>query len=115
MEGILNFCAVICIFLSYHSLAYTVSYKWEKVARQINGNGTKDQLAGGVCPVAGRHSFFYEGRIPVMGLGGISPLFRCAVLLLEGDPVCVAIYTAALTGSPVLVLADAWSGMIACR
>ena len=38
-------------------------------------------LGGGVCPVAGRHSFFYEGRIPPWwshfcygsGGGGISP------------------------------------------
>ena len=72
----------------------------------------------------GRHSFFYKGRIPPWwrshscyesGGGGISPLFQCAVLPLEGDPVHVAIYTAALTGSHVLILADAWSGKIACR
>ena len=50
-----------------------------------------------------------------MGLGGIYSLFRCADLSLEGDPVRVAIYTAAFTGSRVLILADAWSGMIACR
>ena len=47
--------------------------------------------------------------------GGISPLFQCAVLPLEGDPVRVAIYTAALTWSRVLILADTWSGLIACR
>ena len=54
------------------------------------------------------------GRISVMGLGGgaYPPLFQCAVLSLEGDPVRVAVYTAALTGSLVLVLADAWSGRI---
>ena len=54
---------------------------------------------GGVCPVAGRHSFFYEGRIPPWwrshsryGSGGHIPtLFQCAVLSLEGDPVRVAI------------------------
>ena len=56
-------------------------------------------------------------RIAVMGLGGISPptLFQCAVMSLEGYPVCVAIYSAALTGSRVLILADVWSGMIAWR
>ena len=78
-------------------------------------------LGGGVCPVAGRHSLLYDvaflrggGHIPVMGLGAYPPPppFQCAVLLLEGDPVCVAIYNAALTGSRVLILADAWSGMI---
>ena len=50
-----------------------------------------------------------------MGLGGISLLFQCAVLSPEGNPVRVAIYTAALTGSRVLILADAWSRVIACR
>ena len=50
-----------------------------------------------------------------MGLAGISPFFQCAVLSLEGDPVRVAIYIAALTGSRVLILAGAWSGIIACR
>ena len=55
-------------------------------------------------------------RIPVMGLGAYPPpLFQCAVLSLEGDPVCVAICTAALTGSRTLVLADAWSGTNVCR
>ena len=51
------------------------------------------------------------------GSGGISPptLFQCAVMSLEGYPVRVAIYNAALTGSRVLILADAWSGMIAWR
>ena len=51
-----------------------------------------------------------EDRIPVMSLGGISPLLQCAVLSLEGKgggAVRVAIYTAALTGSRVLILADA--------
>ena len=80
-------------------------------------------LGGGVCPVAGRHSFFYEGRISPWwrshsryGSGGISPpLFQRAVLSLDGDPVRVAIYTGALTGSRVLILADAWSRMITCR
>ena len=42
-------------------------------------------------------------------------VFQCAVLSLEGDPVRVAIYNAALTGSRVLILADAWSGMITWR
>ena len=40
------------------------------------------------------------------------PIFQCAVLSLEGDSVRVAIYTAALTGSRLLILADAGSGMI---
>ena len=44
--------------------------------------------------------------------GAYPPLFQCAVLSLEGDPVRVAVYTAALTGSRVLVHADAWSGRI---
>ena len=48
----------------------------------------------------------------LVGGGGISSLFQCAVLSLEGDPVRVAVYTAALTGSRVLVLADPWSGRI---
>ena len=30
-------------------------------------------LGGGECPAAGRHSFLYEGRIPVMGLGAYPP------------------------------------------
>ena len=36
-----------------------------------------------------------------MGLGGgaYPPLYQCAVLSLEGDPVRVAVYTAALTVS----------------
>ena len=80
-------------------------------------------LSGGICPVAGRHSFFYEGPIPPLwrshshyGSGGIPPpFFQCAVLSLEEDPVRLAIYTATLTLSRVLVLADAWSGMIVCR
>ena len=81
-------------------------------------------LGGGACPVAGRHSFLYEGRIPLWWRshsrywsGGHTPppRFQCAVLPLEGDPVRVAIYNAALTGSRVLILADVWSGLIACR
>ena len=71
-------------------------------------------LCGGVCPVAGRYSFFYEGRIPPWwrshsrygsGGGGAAypPLYQCAVLSLEGDPVRVAVYTAALTVSRVLL------------
>ena len=54
------------------------------------------------------------GRIPVMGLGGggiSSPIPVCSAVT-GGDPVRVAVYTAALTGSLVLVLADAWSGRI---
>ena len=80
-------------------------------------------LCGGVCPVAGRHSFFYEGCIPPWWRshsrnesGGHIPLhFQCAALLLEVDPVLVAIRTAALTGSHVLVLANVWSGMLVRR
>ena len=80
-------------------------------------------LGGGVCHVAGRLSFLYEGRNPPWsrshsryGSGGISPpFFQCTVLSLEEDPVRVAIYNAALTGSRVLILANAWSGMIAWR
>ena len=60
------------------------------------------------------------GRIPVMGLGAYPPpppppIFQCAVLSLEGDSVRVAMYTAVLTGSRVLILAAAGSGMIVCR
>ena len=58
------------------------------------------------------------GRIPVMGLwggGAYPPLpYQYAVLSLEGDPVRVAIYTAVLTGSRILILADAWSEVIVC-
>ena len=43
------------------------------------------------------------------------PFVQCTVLSLEGDPLRVAICNAALTGSRVLILADAWSGMITCR
>ena len=53
-----------------------------------------------------------------MGLGAYPPpppIFQCAVLSLEGDSVRVAMYTAALTGSRELILADAGSGMIVCR
>ena len=71
------------------------------------------RLCGGVCPVQGWHPFLYEARIPVMGLGAY-PLSQCVVLSLEGDPVRVAICSAALTGSRVLVLPDVWSGMIMC-
>ena len=55
-----------------------------------------------------------EVAFPLWVWGHIS-LFQCVVLLLEGDPVRVAISTAALTGSRVLVLADAWSGVIVYR
>ena len=55
------------------------------------------------------------GRIPVMGLGGILPIFQCAVLSMEGNLVRVAIDNAAITESRVLILVDAWSGMISCR
>ena len=69
-------------------------------------------LGGGVCPVAGRHSFLYKSRIPPWWRSHsrywcgehIPPFFQCAVLSLEGDPVRVAIYTAAHTGSRVLYL-----------
>ena len=71
-------------------------------------------ICGGVCPVAGWHPFLYEGRIPVMGLGAY-PLSQCVALSLERDSVRVAICTAALTGSHVLVLPDVWSGMIMYR
>ena len=30
-------------------------------------------VGGGECPVAERHSFLYEGRIPVRGLGAYPP------------------------------------------
>ena len=80
-------------------------------------------LGGGVCPVAGWHSFFYEGRIPQWwrshsryGSRGISPpLFPVCSAVAGGGPVRVAIYNVALTASRVLILVDAWSGMIACR
>ena len=49
---------------------------------------------GGLCPVAGRHFFFYEGRIPpwwtscchYLSGGHIIPLFQCAV---AGGQLCV--------------------------
>ena len=99
---------------------------WECSAAQLKTICTSVHalalLGGGVCPVAGRPSPFDEGRIPSWwrshswyGSGGIPGLFQCALLSLEGDSVGVAIYNAALTGSPVLIFADAWSGMIACR
>ena len=82
-------------------------------------------LCGGVCPVARWHSFFYEGRIPPgwrshsrFGSGGggaYPPPFPVCSAVAGGDPVREAIHTAALTGSHVLVLADAWSGMIVFR
>ena len=59
-----------------------------------------------------RTASLYEGSIPIMGLGAC-PLFQRAVT--GGDPVRVAICTAALTGPHALVLADVWSGMIVCR
>ena len=43
------------------------------------------------------------------------PSVQAAVMSLEGDPVRVAVRTATLTGSRVLALADAWSGMTVCR
>ena len=49
-----------------------------------------------------------EGYIP-------PPLFPVRSAVAGGDPVRVAICTSALTGSRVLVPADAWSGMIVCR
>ena len=50
-------------------------------------------LGGGECPVAGRHSFLYEGRIPVMGPGGIPPPpFQCAVLAVAGGGPCACGY-----------------------
>ena len=58
------------------------------------------------------HSSVVEVTFPLWVWGHTPPPFQCAVLSLEGDPVCVAIYNAALTGSRVLILADAWSGMI---
>ena len=61
------------------------------------------------------HSSVVEVAFPLWVWEAYSPLFQCAELSLEGDPVRVAIYNAALTGSRVLILADAWSGMIACR
>ena len=55
-------------------------------------------LGGGGCPVAGRHSFLHEGRIPRWwrlhsryGSGGYIPLFQCAVLSLEGT-LCVWLF-----------------------
>ena len=55
-------------------------------------------LCGGVCHVAGQHSFFYEGRIPhggghipVMGLGGISSPFLVYGDVAVGGP-CVCGY-----------------------
>ena len=58
-----------------------------------------------------------EVTFPEWILGGISPppFVQCTVLSLEGDPLRVAFCNAALTGSRVLILADAWSGMITCR
>ena len=63
------------------------------------------------------HSSVVEDAFPLWVSGHIlpPPFFQCAVLSLEGDPVRVAIYNAALTGSRVSILADAWSGMIAWR
>ena len=59
------------------------------------------------------HSSVVEVTFPLW-VWAHRPIFQGAVLLLEGDPVRVAIYTAALTGSRVLVLVDAWSGLIVC-
>ena len=50
-----------------------------------------------------------------MGLGEYLPFSVCSAVVGGGPCVCVAICTAALTGSRVLVLADVWSGMIVCR
>ena len=58
------------------------------------------------------HSSVVDVAFPLWVWGSYPPLFQCAVLSLEGDPVRVAVYTAAFTGSRVLVLADAWSGRI---
>ena len=50
-----------------------------------------------------------EGRFPVMSLGGISPFcsVQCCRWRGRGGAKRVAIYTAALTGSRVLILVDA--------
>ena len=45
-----------------------------------------DLLGEGVCPVAGRYSFLYEGRIPVMGLGGIVPHSPVCSAVAGGGP-----------------------------
>ena len=47
-----------------------------------------------------------------MGVGACPPPFPLCSAVAEGDPVRVAICTAALTGSRVLVHADAWSGIV---
>ena len=49
------------------------------------------------------------------GSEGISPFSQSVALSLERDSVRVAICTAALTGSHVLVLPDVWRGMIMYR
>ena len=60
-------------------------------------------LCGGVCPVAGRYSFFYEGRIPPRwrshsrygsgGGGGISsPLPVCSAVTGGGPCACGCLY-----------------------
>ena len=45
-------------------------------------------LCGGVCPVAGRHPFLYEGRIPVMGLGAYPPFSVCSAVTGGGSCAC---------------------------
>ena len=53
-------------------------------------------LGGGVCPVAGRHSFLYKGRIPQWwrshsryGSGGhISPFPVCSAVAGGGPSAC---------------------------
>ena len=72
------------------------------MARQINGNGIKDLLAGGVCPVAGRHYFFYEGRIPPWWShsryesgGHIPPFPVCSAAAGGGPCACGYLYCGA--------------------
>ena len=57
-------------------------------------------LCGCVCPVAGRYSFYTKvaflrggGRIPVMGLGGISsPIPVCSAVTGGGPCACGCLY-----------------------
>ena len=80
-------------------------------------------LGGGVRPVAGRHSFFYESCIHLWwrshsryapeGIPHPPFLVRSAVAG-RGPCACGYLYCD-VHRFRILILADAWSGMIVCR